>query len=223
MGQEELARMEPEATPPASEPAQPESQGAPPEPRLSRRAAWIAMGSVALALGLLWAASDLSRQPPPDEDLSSAATAGPQDVDDTKVVGKMAPLDYTVKDMNGADVRLSSFKGKVILLNFWATWCHPCKEEIPDLVALQDQYKNDIVVLGFSIDDKPEELKEYAKQFQMNYPVLVGAGHENIQEAYGPMWGVPVTVIIDRDGRIAKKQSGIRSLEQFDKEIKRLL
>lgn len=180
------------------------------------------MGSVAVALGLLWAASDLSQQPPPDE-VSSSTTAAAEDADDTKVVGKMAPLEYTVKDMNGADVRLSSFKGKVILLNFWATWCHPCKEEIPDLVALQTQYKDDIVVLGFSIDDKPEELKEYAKQFQMNYPVLVGAGHENIQEAYGPLWGVPVTVIIGRDGKIAKKQSGIRSLEQFDKEIKRLL
>src|SRR5262245_46500535 len=194
-----------------------------PEPRLSRRAAWIAMGSVALALGLLWAASDLSQQPPPDEELSTPTTLAQQDVDDTKLGEKMAPLDYSVKDMNGADVRLSSFKGKVILLNFWATWCHPCKEEIPDLVALQEQYKDSIVVLGFSIDDKPEELKQYAAQYQMNYPVLVGAGHENIQEAYGPMWGVPVTVIIGRDGRIAKKQSGIRSLEQFDKEIKRLL
>lgn len=179
------------------------------------------MGSVVVALGLLWAASDLSQQPPPDEDLSSVGVQG--EPDDAKVVGKMAPLDYTVKDMNGADVRLASFKGKVILLNFWATWCHPCKEEIPDLVALQKEYQNDIVVLGFSIDDKPEELKVYAEHYAMNYPVLVGAGHENIQEAYGPMWGVPVTVIIGRDGRIAKKQSGIRSLEQFETEIKKLL
>ena len=215
-------QTQPDSTP---APEQPEAAvpAAAPEPRLSRRASWIAMGSVALALGLLWAASDLSQQPPPDEELSTATTLEHQDVDDTKVVGKMAPLDYTVKDMNGADVRLSSFKGKVILLNFWATWCHPCKEEIPDLVALQEQYKDNLVVLGFSIDDKPEELKQYAAQYQMNYPVLVGAGHENIQEAYGPMWGVPVTVIIGRDGRIAKKQSGIRSLEQFDREIKRLL
>jgi len=212
-------------TPPSTEvpstPGDSAVPGAPPEPRLSQRAAWIAMGSVALALGLLWAASDLSQQPPPDEDLST--TIPGSELDDTKVVGKMAPLNYTLKDMNGADVRLSSFKGKIILLNFWATWCHPCKEEIPDLVALQTQYKDDIVVLGFSIDDKPEELKEYAAKYQMNYPVLVGAGHENIQEAYGPMWGVPVTIIIGRDGKIAKKQSGIRTHEQFDREIKQLL
>lgn len=178
------------------------------------------MGSVALALGLLWAASDLS-EPPPDEDLASLIAS--DELEDAKSVGRTAPLDYTVKDMHGADVRLASFKGKIILLNFWATWCHPCKEEIPDLIALQNQYKDDIVVLGFSIDDKPEDLREYAATYQMNYPVLVGAGHENIQEAYGPMWGVPVTVIIGRDGKIAKKQSGIRSLEQFDREIRRLL
>ena len=208
------------ATTPASESTEPVSPGAPPEPRLSRRAAWIAMGSVALALGLLWAASDLS-EPPADEETLSAIQEMDA-IEDAKATGKVAPLNYTVKDMNGADVHLASFKGKVILLNFWATWCHPCKEEIPDLITLQNQYKDDIVVLGFSIDDKPEDLRAYAAQYKMNYPVLVGAGHENIQEAYGPMWGVPVTVIIDRDGRIAKKQSGIRSLEQFDREIKRL-
>ena len=191
------------------------------EPRLSRRASWIAMGSVALALGLLWAASDLSEPPPDEESLSTIQEMDA--IEDAKATGKIAPLNYIVKDMNGADVHLASFKGKVILLNFWATWCHPCKEEIPDLITLQNQYKDDVVVLGFSVDDKPEDLREYAALYKMNYPVLVGAGHENIQEAYGPMWGVPVTVIIGRDGKIAKKQSGIRSLEQFDREIKRLL
>ena len=200
---------------PADQPAAPL-----PEPRLSRRAAWIAMGSVALALGLLWAASDLS-QPPPDE--TPTISASGDELDDTKSIGKAAPLDYTVKDMNGAEVRLASYKGKIILLNFWATWCTPCKQEIPDLVTLQEQYKDDVVVLGFSVDDTPQQLKEYAAKYKMNYPVLVGAGHENIQEAYGPMWGIPVTIVIDRDGRIAKKQSGIRSLEQFEREIKRLL
>ena len=190
-----------------------------PEPRLSRRAAWVAMGSVVLALGLLWGASDLAE--PPDDELAKIIAS--DEIDDAKSIGKVAPLDYTVKDMNGTDVRLSSFKGKIIILNFWATWCPPCLEEIPDLITLQEQFKDDIVVLGFSIDDQPEQLQEYAAKIQINYPVLVGAGHENIQEAYGPMWGVPVTVIIGRDGKIAKKQSGIRSLAQFEREIKKLL
>jgi peroxiredoxin len=180
----------------------------------------MAMGSVALALGLLWAASDLSG--PPADEVPAAVTAGGEE-DDTKAIGKTAPLDFTVKDMNGGSVKFSSYKGKVILLNFWATWCEPCKEEIPDLITLQDQYKDDMIVLGFSIDDSAEKLRTYAAEYKVNYPMLVGAGHENIQEAYGGMWAVPVTVIIGRDGKIAKKQYGIRSRAQFEKEIKRLL
>jgi peroxiredoxin len=206
----------PIATPAATPPDAPL-----PEARPSRRAAWMAMGAVALALGLLWAASDLSS--PPADEPPPVAEGALDELDDAKATGKMAPLDFHVKDMNGADVHLASYKGKIILLNFWATWCTPCKQEIPDLVTLQNQYANDVVVLGFSVDDTAEQLKEYATKYAMNYPVLVGAGHENIQEAYGPMWGIPVTVIIGRDGRIAKKQSGIRSLEQFDREIKKLL
>lgn len=218
---ENVDELKPFSDPAQQAAAEEESQHLPlPEPRMSRRAAWMAMGSVALALGLLWAASDLAT-PPPDEDLATIIAS--DDIDDAKSIGKVAPLDYTVKDMNGTDVRLSSFKGKIIILNFWATWCPPCLEEIPDLITLQEQFKDDIVVLGFSIDDKPEQLREYAAKIQMNYPVLVGAGHENIQEAYGPMWGVPVTVIIDRAGRIAKKQSGIRTRAQFEREIKKLL
>ena len=190
-----------------------------PEPRMSRRAAWIAMGSVALALGLLWAASDLT-EPHLDDQLGIANGEDPTDAD---AVGKMAPLNYTLKDMNGADVHLASYKGKIILLNFWATWCPPCKVEIPDLIELQEQYKDDVVVLGFSVDDTAEQLKPFADEYKMNYPVLVGLGHENIQEAYGPMWGIPVTIIIDRNGKIAKKQSGIRTKDQIEREIKALL
>jgi len=188
-----------------------------PEPRLSRRATWIAMGAVAVALSLLWVGSDFSRYPDGETEVrfEDENTA-------TKLIGKMAPLDYTVKDMNGIDVRLSTFKGKVIVLNFWATWCPPCKEEIPDLVALQDLYRADIVVLGLSFTDTPQQLREYAAQHGINYPVLVGSGHDEIEDAYGPMWGIPVTVIVDRNGRVARRQSGIRSFEQFEREITRL-
>jgi thiol-disulfide isomerase/thioredoxin len=138
-------------------------------------------------------------------------------------VGKPAPLNFTLKDMNGVDVSLASFKGKVILLNFWATWCGPCKAEIPDLVALQAQYADDLVVLGFSVDDPVEKILPYAAEYKINYPVLVGNGREDVQDAYGPLWGIPVSVIIGRDGTIAKKHSGIASKEQFEREIKALL
>ena len=143
-----------------------------------------------------------------------------------KAAGKAAPLGFTLKDMNGVDVKLASFKGKPIVLNFWATWCGPCRAEIPSLVELQTKYNadgTDVVILGVSVDDPVEKLKPYAAQMKMNYPVLVGNGREDVQDAFGPLWGIPVTVFIDRDGRIAKKHSGIASKEQFEQEIKALL
>lgn len=136
---------------------------------------------------------------------------------------KPAPLNYTIKDMNGVDVKLASFKGKVILLNFWATWCGPCKAEIPGFVELQKQYPNDLVVLGLSVDDPVEKLKPYATQYKINYPVLVGLGRDDVQDAYGPLWGIPASFIIGRDGRICKKHMGIAPKAQFEREIKALL
>ncbi len=142
---------------------------------------------------------------------------------DNGAAGKAARLDFTLKDMNGVDVKLASFKGKIILLNFWATWCGPCRAEIPDLVALQNDYGKDLVVLGLSVDDPIEKLKPYATQFKINYPVLVGDGREDVQDAFGPLLGIPVSVIIGRDGVIARKHIGIGSREQFEQEIKALL
>jgi len=136
---------------------------------------------------------------------------------------KPAPLDYTIKDMNGVDVKLSSFKGKVILLNFWATWCGPCKAEIPSLVELQKQYAKDLVVLGMSVDDTVDKLKPYVAQYKINYPVLVGLGRDDVQEAFGPLWGIPVSFIIGRDGKLCKKHMGIAPKAQFEREIKALL
>jgi thiol-disulfide isomerase/thioredoxin len=199
----------------ALEAGQPGEQ--PPQERSSRKATWLAMGAVALALGLIWLAPGIGDH---SEDSVVEFAGEPEDAD---VVGKPARLDFTLKDMNGVDVHLASFKGKVILLNFWATWCGPCKAEIPSLVELQDEYADDLVVLGLSVDDTAEKLLPYAAEYQMNYPVLVGNGREDVQEAFGPLFGIPVSVIIGRDGLIAKKHSGIATKEQFEREIKSLL
>ena len=144
-------------------------------------------------------------------------------VEDNVAPGTVAPLDFTLTDMNGIDVRLASFKGKVILINFWATWCGPCRVEIPYLVELQRQYGEDLVVLGVSIDDTAEQLMPYATEMNVNYPLLVGNGRQDFQDAYGPFWGIPVTVFVTRNGLIHKKHSGIASKEQFEHEITLLL
>ena len=135
-----------------------------------------------------------------------------------------AKLDFTLKDMTGADVTFADHKGKVVLLNFWATWCPPCKMEIPWFVEFQEQYgAKGFQVLGVSVDDPPEKLPPFAREFRTNYPLLVGADREDVQEAYGPIFGIPVTVIIGRDGRICKRHLGPVGKEQFESEIKALL
>jgi thiol-disulfide isomerase/thioredoxin len=137
---------------------------------------------------------------------------------------KPANLDFTMKDLDGRDVSLSSFKGKVILLNFWATWCGPCKAEIPMFVELQTQYeKQGFTVLGYSIDDDAPKARAFATEFKMNYPILLGLGREDVQEAYGPMWGIPVSVMIDRTGKVCQKHTGLPSRNALEKEIKALL
>jgi thiol-disulfide isomerase/thioredoxin len=186
--------------------------------RTSRKAMFLAMGAVALALALIWLAPGIDHI-----NESSSSTEGSGDPDDAKATGTVAPMNFTLKDMNGANVNLASFKGKVVLINFWATWCGPCRAEIPSLVELQDQYRSDLTILGVSIDDPAEKLKPYAAEFKMNYPVLVGNGHQDMQDAFGPLYGIPVSVIVGRDGRIAKKHSGIATKEQFEREIKALL
>jgi len=140
------------------------------------------------------------------------------------VDAKPANLDFTMPDLQGKDVNLSSFKGKVILLNFWATWCGPCKAEIPGFVELQDQYgKDGLVIVGYSVDDDAPKAQAFADQFKMNYPILLGLGREDVQDAYGPIWGIPASFLISRDGRVCQKHLGIAPKAVFEKEIKALL
>jgi peroxiredoxin len=137
---------------------------------------------------------------------------------------KPANLDFTVKDMNGQSVALSSFKGKVIVLDFWATWCPPCKAEIPGFVELQKEYgEKGLQIVGVSVDDTVDKLSPFAAEFKMNYPVLVGLDRDDLQDAYGPMWGIPTTFLISRDGKICRKHSGIVGKDRYEQDIKALL
>jgi thiol-disulfide isomerase/thioredoxin len=137
---------------------------------------------------------------------------------------KSANLNFTLEDLNGSDVRLGAYKGRVILLDFWATWCGPCKVEIPWFVDLQTRYgKQGLQVLGISVDDTIEKLKPYAAQFKMNYPVLQGLGRDEVLNAFGPMEGLPTTFVISRDGRICETHTGLSSKSSFETQIKALL
>jgi peroxiredoxin len=137
---------------------------------------------------------------------------------------KAAPLNFTLKDLAGRDVTLSTYKGKVILLDFWATWCGPCKVEIPGFIDLYNRYQSrGFVVLGFSVDDPIAKLKPYVAQMKMNYPVLIGDGRDDVQEAFGPLIGLPTSFLIGRDGKICKRHTGFVERDEFEREIKALL
>jgi peroxiredoxin len=139
---------------------------------------------------------------------------------------KTANLNFVLKDMNGKDFSLASQKGKVILLDFWATWCPPCKVEIPWFVEFQRTYgPRGFTVIGVSVDDPMARLKPFADEYKMNYPVLVGDGRDDVKgpKAYGPMWGLPKTFLIGRDGKICKTHVGFAQKETFEKQIKALM
>jgi thiol-disulfide isomerase/thioredoxin len=137
---------------------------------------------------------------------------------------KPAKLNFTLKDFTGKAVTLADYKGKVILLDFWATWCEPCKLEIPWFIEFQKKYgANGFQAIGVSVDDTPAQLTPYVAKMKMNYPVLQGKDHDDIQNAYGPLVGIPVTVVISREAKMCVKHLGISSKENFEKEIKSLL
>ena len=185
------------------------------------RIRWAIATLGALALALLTLNADL---PWTFKHADASAPGVPPGAPACPANAKPANLSFTLKDVNNKDVRLASFKGKVIVLDFWATWCGPCKIEIPGFVDLQNRYGNDgLQVIGVSVDDTLEQLKPYVSTMKMNYPVLQGLGHDEVQDAFGPIWGIPVTIVISRDGRICAKHTGMSSKESFEKQIKSLL
>ena len=138
---------------------------------------------------------------------------------------KPANWNFKLKDVEGKEVELASFKdpNKVVLLNFWATWCGPCKAEIPGFVELQEKYRDKLTIIGYSVDDTAELAKKYAAQYKMNYPILLGEGREDVQDAYGPIWGIPASFLISREGKVCRKHMGIAPEKVFEKEVAALL
>ena len=133
---------------------------------------------------------------------------------------KVADLDLTLKDLTGKNVRLIEFKGKVIVLNLWATWCRPCREEIPDLIKLQARYSNDVAVIGIVVQDKfGEKVRTFAQEFGIPYPILDGNDQHEFDKSFGPFWGLPTSILIDRDGRIRKKHQSQITLQQLEREV----
>jgi cytochrome c biogenesis protein CcmG/thiol:disulfide interchange protein DsbE len=156
--------------------------------------------------------------------LGAKAEAAPSSLCDQN--RKPANLNFVLKDAAGKDFHLASHKGKVILLDFWATWCPPCKVEVPWFVEFQGKYgPKGFIVIGVSVDDPPAALKPFADQYKVNYPLLVGEGRNDIKgpRGYNAAWGLPKTFVIGRDGTICRTHVGLSNKEHFEQEIKSLL
>jgi len=186
---------------------------------------WIIAAAGALGVGVLTASALLgpTTHVRPRESTAAAGEPAAHGAGACQA-DKQANLNFTVKDMNGAKVHLTDYKGKVILINFWATWCPPCIKEIPGFIELYDLYKDKgLVVLGVSGDDDAETLRTFATEWKINYPMLVGRDEEQLLDAYGPLYGYPTSVIVGRDGAVCGRHVGPATKEEFEQEIKALL
>jgi cytochrome c biogenesis protein CcmG/thiol:disulfide interchange protein DsbE len=131
--------------------------------------------------------------------------------------------DFVLTDADGRKVQLSDYKGKVVLLNFWATWCGPCKLEIPWFVEFEKTYKDKgFAVLGVSMDEEGWEIvKPYIQDKQVNYRVMVAT--EEVAQKYGGVDALPTTFMIDREGKIASTHIGLVGKKDYENEIAQLL
>ena len=183
---------------------------------------WMIAGAAALALALLTLPIGLTSSRAHAHVVTGGAEAEVAAACDAEA--RPANLEFTLEDMDGNDVDFQSFAGQVVLLNFWATWCGPCKIEIPWFIEFAEQYKEDgLVVLGMSLDDPADKIQAFAEEYDVNYPMLVGLGREDFQEAYGPVWGIPTTFFIDREGTLCRTHAGIANRAEFEKDIADLL
>ena len=171
---------------------------------------WVVGAVAALALGVLTLPAFLDSESRLPREGASCKAEG------------AANLGLTMKDMNGADVKLADHKGKVILVNFWATWCPPCLAEIPEFIKVYNEKKGEgFVILGVSTDDTADQLKAFASEKKVTYPLLLIT--PEVEDAYGPLFGLPTSILIARDGSVCKRHFGPMSKEQLEQEIKPLL
>ncbi|HEX6163303.1 MAG TPA: TlpA disulfide reductase family protein [Vicinamibacterales bacterium] len=217
--------MEEQLPPVAPEPSSP----APSNKMRSVAVAATAIALLAIAIPFVWSPNEEAAQA--ESAIAGVTPAASHDSGESSesascmANAKPANWDFKLKDMDGKEVSLASFRdpNKVVLLNFWATWCGPCKAEIPGFVELQEKYRDKLTIIGYSVDDTAELAKKYAAEYKMNYPVLLGEGREDVQDAYGPIWGIPASFIISKDGKVCRKHMGIAPKAVFEKEVVALM
>jgi thiol-disulfide isomerase/thioredoxin len=134
------------------------------------------------------------------------APAGPVEIQLLKQRTDLPP--FSITDLDGKQMSSADWKGKVVLINFWATWCGPCRAEIPDLVALQNEYKDQVIVIGVSEDEGPvDAVRKFATQYKVNYPIAMTTAE--MQKLFPGISALPTTFMLDKEGRVAQKHVGL--------------
>ena len=183
-----------------------------------------------MKLTLVPDASAASAASAPD-DAAGAAIASSEE-NSTPLDGKIAPA-FTLQDLNGNKVSLSSYKGRPLVVDFWATWCGPCKVEIPWFEKLHDQYRSQgLEIIGISADDldkddpaklftEKRDIADFASKMHMNYPVLLDGG--SLENQYGGLDALPTTFFIDRNGKIVASTIGLAPRDEIEANIKKAI
>lgn len=199
---------------------QPERDAAPPsEPQGQPGRKWAIAALAALALALLTFPM-LSSFTGSEAVTNVADVAVPEDA--TCRGEGAANFDFTLKGPGGETVNLSDYRGKVVLLNFWGTWCPPCRVEVPAFVEVQEAYRDrGFVIVGVAVEDTAEAVRHFASEMRINYPIVMSS--ETLENAYGPIYGLPLSYFIARDGSICRKHFGELTKERVEQEIAPLL
>ena len=129
--------------------------------------------------------------------------------------------DFKLTALDGKPLTLAALQGKVVLLNFWATWCGPCRAEVPDLVALQDRYEGRLQIIGLNVDDEEADIKQYVEETGINYPVAMTSNDVRIQ--FGGIPALPTSFVLDTEGRVVQKHVGLWNPAVYETEIRALL
>jgi cytochrome c biogenesis protein CcmG/thiol:disulfide interchange protein DsbE len=132
--------------------------------------------------------------------------------------------DFTLKTTDGKELKLTDYKGKLVILDFWATWCGPCRRGIPDLIEIQKEYKDDIVIIGISLDrltGTEKDLIPFMKEFKINYPVVIGT--ESVTKSYGGIQSIPTSFVLDRKGNVIDYHVGLVPKSTYINVIKKNL
>lgn len=153
-----------------------------------------------------------------DETKKEATVPGYTNVDNKSVT---AP-DFTLTDTNGKKVKLSDYRGKVVILDFWATWCPPCRKGIPDLINIKKTYKDKLTIIGISLDiDSKKDVVPFMKEYGINYKIVYG--DNDVVQKYGNINAIPTSFIIDQKGKIVKSFVGLQRKEAYTNHINSLI